>query len=66
MTDDGGPLSAVEARDEPRVEVLLLQSQRKHNACTAEVQGLMDQAYHLIFPGVEIPLGGDVVMLVVK
>jgi len=66
LTADSKAMSAVEARDEPRVEVLLLQAQRKHNACTAEVQDLMDQAYDLIFRGVEVPLGGDEAMIVVK
>ncbi len=52
--------------DEPRIEILLLQAQQRHEACAAEVTGLMDQAYELMFRGVEIPLGGDEAMLVVK
>ena len=66
LNTTGTYAAKAEVADERRVEVLLLQAQQRHEACSADVKDLMDQAYYLIFPGVEIPLGGDVAMLVVK
>lgn len=56
----------VAVADEPRVEVLLLQAQERQAACSADVARLMNDAYDLLFRGVEIPVGGDEAVLLAK
>lgn len=66
LNTEARQVTEVTVADEPRVEVLLLQAQKKQASCSADVVRLMDDAYDLLFRGVEIPLGGDEAILLAK